>query len=297
MHWWVAVGPCHHCLACSRRRLRKSEMQSVPPNQQKKAASSCLRGNNAQSSPLRPTNRRSAHDACCTKPRRRLACSNTRNQDRCLSLAHLGHYCTGRHAKSSSATRGTLRPTVSQQLGPNEIEDCKENEKAATNGSVPTCCSRKYHDQTPSPNSARAFRIPLVELWDMGATQIQMIPSYWEYASNSPKARPALPRFSNCFGCGPVRAFDVRIRGPELCICVVCLPLPRPSRMLYHVHVGTCAYILCNTGMQLFASTDTPCMRRSQVLNAHLFDPQMLRLSDRRLAQFIAAVSRVQRLT
>ena len=83
MHWWVAVGPCHHCLACSRRRLRKSEMQSVPPNQQKKAASSCLRGNNAQWLRLCPTNRRSAPDACCTKPRRRLACSNTRNQDRC----------------------------------------------------------------------------------------------------------------------------------------------------------------------------------------------------------------------
>jgi len=53
--------------------------------------------------------------------------------------------------------------------------------------------------RTPSPNSARAFRIPLVELWDMGATQIQMIPSYWEYASNSPKARPAVPRFTDLF--------------------------------------------------------------------------------------------------
>lgn len=29
IHWWVAVGPCDHCLACSRRRLGESGSSAV----------------------------------------------------------------------------------------------------------------------------------------------------------------------------------------------------------------------------------------------------------------------------
>lgn len=58
----------------------------------------------------------------------------------------------------------------------------------------------------------------------MGATQIQTIPSYWEYASNSPKARPALPRSNDLIAGRPVRAFDVSedpgCLGPRRC-CIV----------------------------------------------------------------------------
>jgi hypothetical protein len=141
-------------------------------------------------------NIRSASDArCCTTHPSSASCMQQYSEPGPLSLAHLGHLSTGRHAKSSSATRGTIRPAASQQLGPNEIKErTKKTKRRLPMAAFLLAAANKCHGPTPSPNSARAFRIPLVELWDMGATQIQTIPSYWEYASNSPKARPALPR-------------------------------------------------------------------------------------------------------
>ena len=77
-------------------------------------------------------NRRSA--GCCTQGLLHpssASCMLQESEPAPLSLAHLGRLSTRRHAKSSSsATRGAIRPTVSQQLGPNNgINERKENEK------------------------------------------------------------------------------------------------------------------------------------------------------------------------
>ena len=75
-------------------------------------------------------NRRSASDARgCTTILVGASCMLQESEPGPLSLAHLGHLSTGRHAKSSSATRGTIRPAVSPQLGPNEIKERTKNRK------------------------------------------------------------------------------------------------------------------------------------------------------------------------
>jgi hypothetical protein len=162
MHWWIAVGPCDHCLACSRRRLRESgssERSSQAGRYSRQAGKQaatgkggivCLRGNfNAQWSRLSPTGPSLPIDgllltlaAAPQSSSARLACCKNRNQDRCrwpiwVTSAPDG---TLSRRRQHEAPYGRPSPSNSDRM---KSRSARKIEKAATNGSVPTCCSKQ----------------------------------------------------------------------------------------------------------------------------------------------------------